>query len=133
MESNFTLDQLCGLVDLSKRTVRYYMQLGLVDRPIGETRAAYYTEQHTRQLLKVKELANSGVSLERIREVLSGKEPPVAPRARQTGSIRVLSQVYIAPGIELQIDPDLAGLTPETLREFIQSTLQQWEKINGTV
>jgi hypothetical protein len=45
----------------------------------------------------------------------------------------VLSQVYIAPGIELQIDPDLAGLTPETLREFIQSTLQQWEKINGTV
>ena len=28
----FTLDELCKLTDFSARTVRYYMQLGLVDR-----------------------------------------------------------------------------------------------------
>jgi DNA-binding transcriptional MerR regulator len=27
-EKTFTLDELCTLTDLTKRTVRYYMQLG---------------------------------------------------------------------------------------------------------
>ena len=35
-EKSFTLDELCTLTDLTKRTVRYYMQMGLVERPIGE-------------------------------------------------------------------------------------------------
>ena len=41
-----TLDELAALVDLPKRTVRYYIQLGLVDRPEGETRAARYGPRH---------------------------------------------------------------------------------------
>ena len=50
MSKTFTLDDLCTLTDLPKRTVRYYMQMGLVDRPIGETRAAHYLATHLDQL-----------------------------------------------------------------------------------
>jgi DNA-binding transcriptional MerR regulator len=115
---------------MTKRTVRYYMQLGLVDRPVGETRAAHYTSKHLEQLLQIRKLADAGVSLERIREVLSGGESPVPDRVRQPGAISVLSHVFIAPGVELQIDPQAAGLSPEQLRAFVRTVLTEWEKTN---
>lgn len=131
MTSTYTLDQLCSLTDLTKRTVRYYMQLGLVDRPIGETRAAHYTSHHLEQLLQIRKLADAGVSLERIREVLAGGESPVPDRVRQPGAISVLSHVFIAPGVELQIDPQAAGLSPEQLRAFVRTVMTEWEKTNA--
>ena len=114
----FTLDELCTLSDTSRRTVRYYIQLGLVDRPIGETRAAHYVGRHLEQLLKIRQFTDAGVSLERIREVLSGEAPPVPPRQRKPGSVQVKSHLFIADGIELQISPEDAGLTPEQVRLF---------------
>ena len=67
----FSLDELCLLADCVKRTVRYYIQIGLVSRPVGEARAARYTGEHLNQLLRIKKLSEAGVSLERIREVLA--------------------------------------------------------------
>ena len=131
MSTTYTLDQLCALTDMTKRTVRYYMQLGLVDRPIGETRAAHYTSLHLEQLLQIRKLADAGVSLERIREVLAGGESPVPDRVRQPGAISVLSHVFISPGVELQIDPQAAGLSPEQLRAFVRTVMTEWEKTNA--
>jgi len=130
MTITYSLDQLCALTDLSKRTVRYYMQLGLVDRPVGETRAAHYTPRHLDQLLQIRKLADAGVSLERIREVLAGGDSPVPERVLQPGAISVLSHVFIAPGVELQIDPQAAGLSPEQLRAFVRTVMTEWEKTN---
>jgi DNA-binding transcriptional MerR regulator len=130
MTSTYTIDQLCTLIDLPKRTVRYYMQLGLVDRPVGETRAAHYTPVHLGQLMQIRKLADAGVSLERIRAVLAGGESPVPERERQPGAIRVHSHVFIAPGVELQIDPQEAGLSPEQLRAFVRTVMTAWENKN---
>ena len=124
MESQtFSLAELCTLTDFSKRTVRYYMQLGLVDRPIGETRSAHYLDVHLEQLLRIKKLTDAGVSLERIREVLAGEEPPVQARQRKPGSIEVKSHLFIAPGVELQISPEEANLSPEQVRELIKAIM----------
>ena len=43
---SYPLSDLFVLADLSPRTVRYYDQIGLVDRPEGETRAARYGATH---------------------------------------------------------------------------------------
>ena len=128
-EQNFSLDELCTLTDLSKRTVRYYMQLGLVDRPIGETRAAHYADRHLDQLLRVKKLSDAGVSLERIGEVMAGGETPVPARQRRPGSIEVRSHLYIAPGLEIQISPEEAGMTPEQVRAFVREVMQVAERV----
>ena len=63
----FTLDELAMLADLPRRTVRYYIQLGLVDRPIGETRAAHYLAHHLEQLLHIRKCTAAGVPRELIR------------------------------------------------------------------
>ena len=39
-EQLFTLDELGSLVDLPRRTVRYYIQIGLLDKPAGVGRGA---------------------------------------------------------------------------------------------
>ena len=125
----FTLDELCTLTDLPKRTARYYMQIGLVDRPIGETRAAHYLNRHLEQLLRIKQLTEAGVSLERIREVLAGGDTPVPVRQRRPGAIEVRSHLYVAPGIELQISPEEAGMSPEQVRALISAVMNAFQTI----
>ena len=129
--TSFTLDDLCSLTDFSKRTVRYYMQLGLVDRPIGETRAAHYLEAHLQQLLRIKKLTDAGVSLERVRDVLTGGDEPVPARAKKPGSIEVKSHLFVAPGIELQISPDEAGLTPDQVRALVKAVMAAAQQVLG--
>ena len=126
----FSLDELCTLTDLTKRTVRYYVQIGLVNRPEGETRAAKYSPQHLEQLLLVKKWTAAGVSLDRIRELLQGGSAPVPERARVPGSIEVCSHLHVADGVELVIEPTRARLTPEQLRHFVRAVMSAYEQIH---
>ncbi|MEX2964435.1 MerR family transcriptional regulator [Microbulbifer sp. TYP-18] len=130
-ERLFTLDELGSLVDLPRRTVRYYIQMGLVDRPEGAGRGAHYTTQHLDQLLEIRKWQQAGLSLDRIRELLSrrGEEvltPP--PRPRQKGSVEVWSHVVINDGVELIVDPKRANLTPEEVRELATGIMNLYEK-----
>jgi hypothetical protein len=62
----FTLNDICVLAELPRRTVRYYIQSGLTDRPHGVGKGAYYTQSHVEQLLLVRKWQLAGLSLERI-------------------------------------------------------------------
>jgi len=131
MTKTFSLDDLCTLTDLPKRTVRYYMQMGLVDRPIGETRAAHYLTAHLDQLLKVKQLTDAGISLERIAEIQNGEEVPVPAKPRKPGDIQVKSHIYVAPGIELQISPEEADMSPEQIRALVKAVMKTIQEIKA--
>ena len=127
---SLSLDQLCILAELPRRTVRYYIQIGLVDRPIGETRAAYYTDSHLQQLLTIRKWTDAGLSLERIRELLEGADPAVPPpRPRKAGSVEVMSHLIVADGVELVIEPGRAGLKPEEVRSLFKQVLAAYVDI----
>ena len=117
------------MADLQLRTVRYYIQVGLVDRPIGSTRAAAYGIKHLEQLLLIKKWTAAGVSLERIRELLHGAEAPVPPRSLRPGQIYVKSHVQVADGLEVVIDPSRAGLTTDEVRELVKGVMAAYEKV----
>ena len=127
----YPLAELCVLADLPPRTVRYYVQIGLVDRPQGETRAARYGTKHLEQLLLIKKWTAAGVSLERIRELLHSGQPPVPPRERAIGSVSVCSHLSVADGIEVVIDPQRAGLSPEAVRQFIKGVMTAFKVAQG--
>lgn len=131
MSKTFSLDELCTLTDLPKRTVRYYMQMGLVNRPIGETRAAHYLSKHLDQLLKVKQLTDAGISLERIADIQNGEELPVPPKPRKPGDIQVKSHIHVAPGIELQISPEEADMSPEQIRALVKAVMKTIQEIKA--
>ncbi len=129
LSRTYSLDELCTLVELPKRTVRYYIQLGLVDRPVGETRAAHYSSRQLEQLLTIRKWSQAGVSLERIRELLDGALPPVAPRPRASGTVEVWSHLVVADGVEITLEPGRAGLTTEQARAFFKGVLALHQNI----
>lgn len=128
---SYPLGDLCVLADMSPRTVRYYVQLGLVDRPQGETRAARYGATQLEQLLLIKKWTAAGLSLERIRELLHGDQAPVPPRARAIGSVEVRSHLMVADGVDLVIEPGRAGLSPEQVRRFIKGVMAVFAQVSG--
>lgn len=128
-DQEFTLDELSSLTDLSKRTIRYYMQIGLVDRPEGETRAARYFTRHLDRLLQIRKWSAAGISLERIRELIGGDEVAIPARPRQPGTVEVWSHLLIADGVELHLEPGRAGLSPEQVRAFYAQILSAYEQL----
>lgn len=128
--TTWTLDELASLVDLPRRTVRYYIQIGLVDRPDGETRAARYGQRHLAQLTRIRRWSDSGLSLERIRELLgTDADAAVPPRPRRPGSVEVWSHLLVADGIEVQIEPGRAGLSPGQVRAFTAAVMEAYTVI----
>lgn len=125
----YTLSELCVLADLPVRTVRYYVQNGLVDKPQGETRAARYGARQLEQVLLIKKWTAAGVSLDRIRELLEGEEAPVPARARKPGSVEVWSHLYVADGLEVVIEPGRAQMSPEQVRAFTRGVMALYASI----
>jgi len=121
----YTIENLAALAEVTRRTVRYYIQQGLVARPIGEKRAAYYTADHLEQLLTLRKWQNAGLSLDRIREILarpeSGILPP--PRPRGAGTVEVWSHLVVTDGLEITLEPGRAGLSPEQVRAFFRGVM----------
>ena len=128
-DKKYSFEELCALTGMSARTLRYYIQIGLVDKPIGQTRAAHYLSSHLEKIIRIKQLSESGISLERIREVLSGDPLALPERAKRPGQIEVRTHLWVTDGIELQVSPEIAGLSPEQLRQFLKGVLQAYEQV----
>ena len=128
----FSLDEISALAELPRRTVRYYIQCGLIDRPQGIGKGAFYSERHVEQLLLVRKWQLAGLSLERIGELL--KQPddggPLPPSPRRAGTVEVWSHLVVADGIELTLEPGRAGLTPEQVRAFFRAVSQAYAQIH---
>ena len=100
----YGIADLAELGAVSRRTVRYYVQEGLLPAPRGVGRGNHYGPEHLDQLLKVKALQENGRTLEEIRRILregTGRlrepaAPPVLPRSSHR-------RVALMPGVELHI------------------------------
>jgi DNA-binding transcriptional MerR regulator len=134
-EKKYTLDELCSLTDTSKRTVRFYMGQGLVDRSQGQKKGAYYLEKHLLQLLEIKKWQKSGLSLERIKEILNDSNtdkliPPI--KKQEVGTVEVWSHLLIADGVSLQIEPNRAGLTPQQIRKLSMMIMDSYKQVKSS-
>lgn len=134
-ERAFTLDELSALVELPRRTVRYYIQIGLLESPSGVGRGAHYNQRHLDQLLEIRKWTRAGLSLERIRELLEpareGAAPLPPPLPRRRGSVEVWSHVVLGVGVELTVEPKRAGLSPEQVRALAQGISKLYAEIRS--
>ncbi len=132
----FTIDEICALVEMNKRTVRYYIQKGLVDRPEGVGKGAFYSHTHLEQLLAIRKWKAAGLSLGRIQDIQSGEKegyhagrPIPPPLAKKPGAVEVWSHMHVDDGVELHIEPRRAGLSPEQVRALFQGAMSLYKKI----
>jgi len=125
------LDELASLAGVTSRTVRFYIQQGLIDRPAGEKRGAHYLARHLEQLLLVRRWTESGLSLDRIRELIAGAPADPPPRTSRPGMVEVWSRVTLADGLEVHLEPGRAGLTPEQVRAFVREMTAAYRRLRA--
>ena len=131
----YTFNELCSLVELPIRTVRFYIQKGLVSPPEGTRKGAYYIQKHLDELLAIRKWQRAGLSLERIRELLfegttePGEMPP--PRGRRPGDLEVWSKLFVKEGVEIHLEPKMAGMSPEQVREFCRRVMALAAELSG--
>jgi DNA-binding transcriptional MerR regulator len=127
----FTLEEIATLAELPRRTVRYYIQSGLVDRPQGVGKGAYYTGHHVEQLLLIRKWQLAGLSLDRIGELLKQQTSgPLPPTPRRAGTVEVWSHLVVADGVEITLEPGRAGLNPEQVREFFRAVTGAYKQLH---
>jgi DNA-binding transcriptional MerR regulator len=134
--NKFTIDEICALVEMNKRTVRYYIQKGLVGRPEGVGKGAFYGHSHLEQLLGIRKWKAAGLSLERIQDILSsekdgaaGDKPVPPPLVKKQGTVEVWSHLNVSDGIELHIEPKRARLSPEQVRALFREIMSLYKRI----
>lgn len=126
-----SLDQLAGLTGMTVRTVRFYIQQGMVSRPEGAKRGAYYLQRHVKQLLLIRRWTDAGLSLDRIRELIAGAPEDPPRRAAAPGSVEVWSRMTLADGLEVHLEPGRAGLSPEQVRALTRGITALYRQVRA--
>ena len=110
LQDRFGIEALAELGGVSRRSVRYYIQEGLLPAPLGVGRGHHYDRSHLDRLLQVKAWQETGLSLGEIRARLAGPPdahaselPPPDPVPRSAWR-----RLTLAPGVELHV---AAGIT----------------------
>jgi DNA-binding transcriptional MerR regulator len=127
--SRYSIHDLATLASVPTRTVRFYIAQGLMDRPYGAKRGAWYEDRHLQQLLMIRRWTDAGLSLDRVRELQAGSPEEAPPRPVRPGMVEVWSRVTLADGIEIQVEPGRAGMTPEQVRAFIQDVTAAYRRV----
>jgi DNA-binding transcriptional MerR regulator len=122
-EGLYGVAELAELGGVSRRTVRYYVQEGLIPPPLGVGRGRHYDRRHLERLLLVKALQEQGLSLEDVRQAARRGAPalppapaPLVPPARRSSWTRI----ELLPGLELHVSSDWRVPAPARLAELAQ-------------
>lgn len=118
--ARYAIGDLARLAGVSRRTVRYYVQEGLIPPPLGLGRGNHYGPEHLEQILRVKTLQEAGRTLDEIRRGPEARPLADQPRAAESpATVRSLwRRITLAPGVELHVAGDRRLPTPGTLNEL---------------
>jgi len=121
-QGRFSVDELADLGGVSRRTVRYYVQEGLLPTPLGVGRGKHYDQSHLDCLLRVKAEQEAGRSLDDIRAGRTpayGRGAPVA-RPRPPLPRSTWRRLELAPGVELHVAHDIKLPAGSRLDELVE-------------
>jgi DNA-binding transcriptional MerR regulator len=99
----YGVEDLAERAGVSRRTVRYYVQRGLLPAPLGFGRGKHYSEAHLATLVRIRELQEAGVALTDIAQRLEGKGAAPAPAPAPAASQSAWTRVLLAAGVELHL------------------------------
>lgn len=69
--AEYDINDVAVQMGIPRRTIRYYVEIGLLTPPEGAGRGAMYGDEHLERLAAIKRLQSQGLTLEQIRDALS--------------------------------------------------------------
>jgi DNA-binding transcriptional MerR regulator len=112
-DTRYGIQELVQLTGVPRRTIRYYVQRGLLEPPLGAGRGHYYTEEHLGRLRQIRDLQSQGLRLDEILGCLErGNEeaPAVLP------PVELATRIFVAPGLEILVSHGARAPSPAQLR-----------------
>ncbi len=136
----YNIQTLANKTGLTRRTVRYYVQRGLLPKPEGGGRGHYYTDEHLKRIEIIKHWQAQGVPLEKMRQLLTeGKLHTIKEKSDFALTVREPSVEYfkyepgpshwtritIGPDVELNFKTGtLSAEDQKAIKEFILTRLK---------
>lgn len=117
-EDRYTIDELVERTGFTRRTIRYYVQEGLIEPPAGRGRGGFYNDSHLAKLLRIKSQQDMGFSLARIAQLNRSIEPEVVQAAP---SAQPWVRYQVAPGVELHISRDVERREAHRVLELLRA------------
>ena len=123
----YTIDDLCQLTSVSRRTVRYYVHRELIPSPEGRGRGQHYSQEHVAGILRVQAAKRHGLSLAAILRGEGELLRDANGDELDSGHARTTTRVCLSPDrIWLELAQDVAvpsrsqldRLTAHCLREL---------------
>ncbi len=114
-ERKYTIEELCELTGYSRRTIRYYVQEGLLEPPAGRGRGGFYFDSHLDKLNMIKSLQEKGMRLSGIIEYLKGGEVREAKYLRD-----IWAKYEIIPGLEINVRRDVEEKDGKKVFEIVR-------------
>jgi DNA-binding transcriptional MerR regulator len=101
---------------ISRRTIRYYVQLGLLPPPHGAGRGHWYDADHLARLGRIRDLQDRGRTLREIGEILEEGSAASARGEPEVSAPTLATHLSIAPGVELVVGHGATPPTPSQIR-----------------
>lgn len=115
-QKRYTINELCELSGYSRRTIRYYIQEGLVDPPAGRGRGGFYFDSHLKRLQEIKALQERGLKLGVIQGLLG--------RGGDKG-LRYMRELWVrypvGAGVEIHVSRDVEQRMGRKISEIIRA------------
>lgn len=124
-EPALSIGELAEQTGVSRRTVRFYVQRGLIDPPVGLGRASHYTPAHVDQIRRVLALQRGGLQLDDINAL---PEDVQEAAVTETPESSLVLRMTVAPGVRLELDAGVTPPTSEQLRELAEAARRILQK-----
>ena len=129
---SYSIGELAALGGVSRRTVRYYVQRGLLEAPTGLGRGRHYRQRHLDTLIRIRKLQEAGRPLAEIAIELASPATPEPAREALAGDLSApagrvsrWTRIEIEDGVELHLrdvglDPRRAPSVLDAIRRIIK-------------
>jgi DNA-binding transcriptional MerR regulator len=122
----YTIEELGELTGFTRRTIRFYVQEGLLEPPAGRGRGGFYYDSHLETLRHIKSLQERDLSLAAILQLLKKGEPEPVNYPRE-----VWVKYAVTPGLEINVRRDLEQLESKKIFEIIKIARALLEEKSG--
>jgi DNA-binding transcriptional MerR regulator len=141
-EKTYKLEELATEAGVSPRTVRYYVQRGLLPAPEFRGRDTVYDEEHVVRLRAIRRLQERHLPLDAIQAELARRTaaelerlPPAAspvpvPLPRPLPRAESLQRLVLAPGVELLVSE--GARVGEALVDEVKAIIERHMKGRST-
>ena len=127
----YNIETLAKKTGLTRRTIHYYVQRGLLSPPEGGGRGHYYTEEHIQRIKTIQRWRAQGVPLEKMKQMLSNEGISSTPQLPET-ALQEFQKNPLHQYAELRFDSDERPLEEKKTSHWMRLAIRNDVELHFT-